>query len=153
MCKCSRSSSRPATKFRPSGGQWWNASSILYVPTEELSDVKSGGRRCRYGRFGETRTLLLMPGIEPRFLGHPGRRIASTFEVFTALLLGLLAPEDEVATILRNIANYLPVDNLRRLETSVITALFSSFCFYCTGPIVQMLRYFVSVVISRAPRL
>ena len=53
----------------------------------------------------EKRTLLLMPGIEPRFIGHPGRRITSTSEVFTALLLGLLASEDEVTTILRNIAN------------------------------------------------
>jgi hypothetical protein len=80
-----------------------------------------------------------MPGIEPRFIGHPERRITSTLEVYTALLLGLLASEDEVTTILRNIANYLPVDNLRKIETLVITALFSSFCFYCMGPIVQML--------------
>jgi len=41
-CECSRSSSRPATKFRSSGGQWWNANSILYVPTEELSDGRPG---------------------------------------------------------------------------------------------------------------
>ena len=40
-CECS-SSSRPATKFRSSGGQWWNANSILYVPTEELSDGRPG---------------------------------------------------------------------------------------------------------------
>jgi hypothetical protein len=45
-----------------------------------------------------------MPGIEPRFIGHPGRRITTTFEVFPSLLLGL--PEDEVTTILRNIAVY-----------------------------------------------
>jgi hypothetical protein len=94
-----------------------------------------------------------MSGIEPRFIGHPGRIITSTFEVFTAFFLGLLVPEDEVTTILRSIVNYLPVDNRRRLEISVITALFSSFCFYCTGSVVQMLRYFVSDVISRAPEL
>lgn len=73
-------------------------------------------------------------------------------EVFTALLLGLLATEDDVTTILPNIANYLP-DNRMRLETSVITALLSSFCFHCTGPILKMLRYFVSDVNSRAPKL
>ena len=86
-----------------------------------------------YGRFVEGRTPLLMPGIESRFIRHQGRRIASTFEVFTALLFGLLASEDEVITILRNIANYPPVDNRRRLETSVITALFSSFSFLLYG--------------------
>lgn len=80
-----------------------------------------------------------MPGIEPRFIGHPGRRIIPTFEGFTALLLRLFASEDEVTTILQNIGNYLQVDNLRRLETSVITALFSSFCICCMGPIIQML--------------
>jgi hypothetical protein len=41
-CKCSRSSSRPATKFRSSGGQWWNASSFLYVPIEELREGRQG---------------------------------------------------------------------------------------------------------------
>ena len=77
ICKrsgCNCSTSHPPGQFRSSGGQCWNASSVLYVSTEELSAVITPGAASAGLDVLEKRSFSLLPGIYSRFLGRPAQR-------------------------------------------------------------------------------
>jgi len=54
------------------------------------SDRVLGGNQDQSGGFGKERNLLLLSGIEPRFVGFPGRSLVTTPTELSQLLASVV---------------------------------------------------------------